>query len=219
MSEKLKVLVTGATGQQGGAVAKVLHRDGHTVRAITRNPETDQAKLLADQGIELITDDFNDSQTIVRAAEGVDAAYLMSTPFESSPAAETENGQQAIDALKAAGVGHVVHSSVGSADKKTGIPHFESKFAVEQHLIASGVSYTISAPVFFMENHISPWAQPPLSSGKLALAMPADQKLQQIAVSDIGAFGAHLIERRELVSVSVMTLRGMSLPVLNQRPR
>ncbi len=199
MSRKLKVLVTGATGQQGGAVAKVLHGDGHSVRAITRNPQGDQAKLLADQGIELVTGDFNDGQTIVRAAEGVDAAYLMGTPFESSPAAETEHGQQAIDALKAAGVGHIVYSSVGSADKKTGIPHFESKFAVEQHLISSGVPYTISAPVFFMENHTSPWTQPPLSSGTLALAMPANRKLQQIAVSDIGAFGALLIERRDSV--------------------
>jgi uncharacterized protein YbjT (DUF2867 family) len=199
MSTKLKVLVTGATGQQGGAVARVLHRDGHSVRAITRNPESDQAKVLASQDIELVTGDFNDPGTLTQAAEGFDAAYLMGTPFENGPAAETEHGQQAIDGLKAAGIGHIVYSSVGSADQKTGIPHFDSKYAVEQHLVASGVPYTISAPVFFMDNHTSPWTQPPLSSGQLAMAVPADRKLQYIALADIGDFGAHLIERRDSV--------------------
>ena len=199
MSSKLKVLVTGATGQQGGAVADVLHRDGHSVRALTRNPDGAAAQRLADKGVEVVRGEFTDEESLRRAADGVDSAYLMSTSFEAGTAAETEHGRHAIDAFTAAGVGHIVYSSVGSADQDTGIPHFDSKYAVERYLVASGAAYTISAPVFFMENHVAPWAVAPLLEGKLAMAMPADRKLQQIALSDIGEFGARLIERRESV--------------------
>ena len=199
MSNKLSVLVTGATGQQGGAVADVLHRDGHRVRAVSRNPASDAAENLARKGVEVVAGDFTDLASLKRAAEGVDTAYLMGTPFEAGTAAETEHGRQAIDAFKAAGVGHIVYSSVGSANKKTGIPHFESKYAVEEYLAASDVPYTINAPVFFMENHVSPWMLPALVNGQLAMALPAGRKLQQVAVNDIGEFGARLIERRERV--------------------
>ncbi len=199
MSNKLSVLITGATGQQGGAVAEVLHRDGHRVRALTRNPASDPAKNLARKGVEVVAGDFTDLASLKRAAQGVDTAYLMGTPFEAGASAETEHGRQAIDAFKAAGVGHIVYSSVASADQNTGIPHFESKSEVEDYLVASDVPYTISAPVFFMENHVSPWSLPALVNGQLAMALPAGRKLQQIAVNDIAEFGARLIERRERV--------------------
>ena len=82
---------------------------------------------------------------------------------------------------------------------ETGIPHFESKYAVEQHLAASDVPYTISAPVAFMENVVAPWAIGSLIEGRIALALPATRKLQQVAVADIGAFVASLVERRDTV--------------------
>ena len=199
MSDRLTVLVTGATGQQGGAVADTLHRDGHTVRALTRDPQGTAAAALAGRGIEVVGGDFTDRESLRRAAAGTDAAYLMGTPFEAGTDAEIEHGRTAIDVFRDAGVGHVVYSSVASTDRKTGIPHFESKFAVEQHLAASGVNYTISAPVFFMENHVAPWTIAALQAGNLAMALPAGRELQQIALADIGAFGARLIARRERV--------------------
>ncbi len=88
---------------------------------------------------------------------------------------------------------------MANADKATGIPHFDSKYEVEKHIASTGVPYTIIAPVYFMENLTTPWSVPGLRQGKLALALPANRPLQQIAVQDIGAFAAAIIERRESV--------------------
>jgi uncharacterized protein YbjT (DUF2867 family) len=199
MSKKLKVLVTGATGQQGGAVARSLIRRGHSVRAFTRKPDSDGARQLAGLGAEIAEGGFTDGESLIEAARGVDTAFLMGTPFEAGIRAESDQGIQAVDVLKAARPGHVIYASVASADKKTGIPHFESKYLVEQHLAASGLAYTISAPVFFMENHVSPWSAGPLVEGKLAMALLASRPLQQVAVADIGEFVASLVERRDAV--------------------
>jgi len=193
------VLVTGCTGQQGGAVTKALLKNGHRVRGLTRNPDSAKAKQLSDLGVEVVAGDFTDSSSLVRAATGVDAMYAMTTPFESSEEAETEQGLELIKAAKQAGVGHFVYSSVGSADQKTGIPHFDSKYKVEEVLVASGLPYSISAPVYFMDNLLSPWTLPGVKEGTLAQAMPGDRPLQQIALADIGAFATALIERRERV--------------------
>jgi uncharacterized protein YbjT (DUF2867 family) len=103
------------------------------------------------------------------------------------------------DAAKAAGVAHFVYSSVASANRATGIQHFDGKYAVEKHLQASGVPYTIVAPVFFMENLLQPWMVSSLRQGKLAMALPANRALQQITVADIGAFVAAVIERSDTV--------------------
>ncbi|WP_421724706.1 NmrA/HSCARG family protein [Bauldia sp.] len=199
MSDKRTVLITGATGQQGGAVARALIDRGHTVRALTRNVDSDAAQALAALGAELRTGDFNDPTTLVPAAEGTDSAFLVGTPFEQGIQAEIDHGVAAVDAAKTAGVGHVVYSSVGSADRNTGIPHFDSKLAVEKHLAASGLNYTISAPVWFMDNVTAPWMADSLRQGNVALALPGDRLLAQIAVSDIGSFNAILFEHREAV--------------------
>ncbi len=136
----------------------------------------------------------------MRAAEGVDAAYAMSTPFEGGVDHETTQGKAMTDAAIAAGVSHFVFSSVGSADQATGIPHFDSKFEVEKHIRDSGVPFTIIAPVFFMENLLLPWGLPDLRQGKLAMELPAGRPLQQVAVADIGAFVAAVIDRGEEVT-------------------
>jgi len=100
-------------------------------------------------------------------------------------------------AAKTAGVRHLVYSSVASADQSTGIPHFDSKFEIEQQIKASAVPSTIVAPVYFMENLFAPWTVPGLREGKLAMALPADRVLQQIAVEDITTFVVLALEHRE----------------------
>jgi uncharacterized protein YbjT (DUF2867 family) len=123
----------------------------------------------------------------------------MTTPFEAGVERETAQGITITEAAKIAGVGHLVYSSVASADRATGIPHFDSKYEVEKYIVSSGVPYTIIAPVYFMDNLVQPWTLPTLRQGKLSLAMPATRSLQQISVTDIGAFAAAVIERREAV--------------------
>ena len=199
MSESKRVLVTGATGKQGGAVVGALLTRGHQVRALTRNSGSAAAQRLRQEGVETAVGDFNDHGSLVRAARGVDAVFVMSTPFQQGPAKETAQGLAVTDAVKAAGVAHVIYTSVASADRATGIPHFDSKYEVERHLHASDVSFTIVAPVFFMENVLQPWTLSGLRQGKLAMALPSKRSLQQVAVADIGAFVAALIERGETV--------------------
>ncbi len=199
MSKSKLVLVTGATGKQGGAVVEALLTRGHQVRALTRNPASPTANRLRQQGVEIAVGDFTDHDSLVRAARSADAVYAMSTPYEQGAEKEIAQGMTITDAAKAAGVAHFIYSSVASANRATGISHFDGKYAVEKHLQASGVPYTIVAPVFFMENLLQPWMLSSLRQGKLAMAMPASRSLQQITVADIGAFVAAVIERRDTV--------------------
>lgn len=197
MSKSLSVLVTGATGKQGGALARLLLKRGHRVRALTRKTESPAARELERLGAELATGSFDDRAALERAAQKVDAVFAMATPFEGGTEVETRQGITVADTVKAAGVKHLLYASVASADRNTGIPHFDSKYKIEQHVKALGIPYTIIGPVFFMENLISPWWLPGLKEGKLAMALPASRKLQQVALADIAGFAALALERRE----------------------
>ncbi|MFD8494672.1 NmrA/HSCARG family protein [Amycolatopsis sp. NPDC059657] len=179
------VLVIGATGTQGGAVAEVLLANGHRVLAGTRDPGSERAELLRAKGAEPVRVDLTVPGSIGAAAEGVDAVYLVTVP-DTGADHERAMGVNAVAELAAAGVGHVVHSSVASANRGTGIPHFEGKYRIEQALEASGVPYTIIAPVFFMDNPRPSMAR----SGGRVLAAPIAEStvLQQIAVADIAKF-------------------------------
>jgi uncharacterized protein YbjT (DUF2867 family) len=193
------VLVTGATGKQGGACVEALLTRGHQVRALTRNSASPAANRLRERGVEITVGDFSDRDSLMRAARGADAVYAMSTPYEQGAEKETAQGITITDTARAARVGHFVYSSVASANRGTGIGHFDGKYAVEKHPQASGVPYTIVAPVFFMENLLQPWTLPSLRQGKLTMALPASRPLQQITVADIGAFVAAVIERSDTV--------------------
>jgi uncharacterized protein YbjT (DUF2867 family) len=197
VSNSLSVLVTGATGQQGGALARVLLDKGHRVRAFVRKPDSPEAKELGRLGAQLARGDFEEPSTIEGAARGMDAVFVVATPFEAGMEAETRHGIAAAEAAKAAGVGHLVYSSVANADKDTGIPHFESKRKVEEHIEGLGVPYTIVAPVYFMDNLLAPWTLPQLKEGRLPMALPSSRPLQQIALSDMAAFTGVVLKNRE----------------------
>ena len=199
MSKKLSVLVMGATGNQGGSVVQHLLSRGHHIRGLTRNPDSDSAKRLSEQGVEVMKGDFSDPDSLLKAASGVDTMYAMSTPFEKGTDAEVEQGVAIADVAKKAEVGHFIFGSVANADKNTGVPHFDSKYEIEKHIVSLGIPYTISAPVFFMDNYLSPWILPSIKEGKLSLGMPNNIPLKQVSVKNIGAFVASLIERREEV--------------------
>ena len=199
MSNTRTVLVSGATGQQGGAVARALASRGHRVKGLTRRPDSDAARRLAATGVEVVAGDLNDRASVMQAAKGADTMYLMGNSYEAGVEAETRQGIAAVDAARQAGIGHLIYGSVGDADRKTGIPHFDSKYLVEQHIAGLGIPYTISAPVAFMENTVAPWSIGGLKQGVYAAALPPARKLQQIAIDDIGHFVAALAERREQV--------------------
>lgn len=195
----LTVLVSGATGNQGGAVARALMDRGHKVRALTRNVDSAKAKALRQQGAEVVAGDMNDIDRIRTALKDVDTFYLMGSPFEGGVDAETEQGIRLATLANEETIGHLVYGSVASADLGTGIPHFDSKYRIEQHIKTLGINYTISAPVYFMDNLIAPWAGDALKARQIMMAMPADVPLQQVSVKNIGDFVASLISRRDSV--------------------
>jgi uncharacterized protein YbjT (DUF2867 family) len=192
MTTSLTVLVTGATGKQGGAVARRLMERGHKVTALTRKPDSPAAKALASLGARIVTGNLEDRAALDGAISGVDAVFAMGTPFEAGMAAEVKQGISIADAAKAAGK-YLVYTSVGSADKKTGIPHFDSKYEVEQRIAAIGLKASIIAPVYFMENATS-FSRDQLRRGVYATPLSATTKLAQITVADIAACAVVALE-------------------------
>src|SRR5579862_610048 len=191
MAQGLTVVVTGSTGKQGGAVARGLLGRGHKVRAVTRDPNSSQAKSLANAGATLVAASLEDTAAITRALEGATSLFAMTTPFGGGTDAEIRQGAAAADAAKAAGV-HLVFTSVGSANQQTGVPHFDSKYEVEKHIARVGVRATILAPVYFMENlH---FGKEQLAKGIYAAALPPTRTLAQVAVADIGAVAVRVLE-------------------------
>jgi uncharacterized protein YbjT (DUF2867 family) len=190
MTQKLTVVVTGSTGKQGGAVVRGLLERGHQVRAITRDPNSIQAKSLANAGAALVTASLEDRAALTRALEGATSLFAMTTPFGGTDA-EIRQGVASADAAKAAGV-HLVFTSVGSANRQTGVPHFDSKYEVEKHIAKVGVRATILAPVAFMENLF--FIREQLAKGTYASALSPTRALAQVAVSDIGAVAVRVLE-------------------------
>ncbi len=194
---QLRVLVTGATGQQGGALARLLLNSGHKVVALTRNPNSASAQELKRLGATLAKGNLEDQHSIEQATDGADVVFSMSTPFESGTDTETRQGIAVANAAKSAGVKHLIYTSVPRAYEHTGIPHFDSKEKVENHIKEVGVPYTILGPAFFMDNLLSPWWLPGLKQGVFAIPLSANRKWNVIAVEDIAKFAAHVIENRE----------------------
>lgn len=195
MTETKNILVTGATGNQGGAVARNLIARGHMVRALTRDPESEAALQIRDKGAEVVQGDFDRPDTVRKAANGTDTVFLMSTPYEHGPDGETEQANQVLDALEDAGVPRVVYTSVANADTQTGVPIFDSKYRIERHLQGSGMAHTIVAPTWFRENLLVPGTG--LDEQRLDLALPSDRSLQNIEVDEIGRFMTHVLEDPE----------------------
>ncbi len=182
------ILITGATGNQGGATLHNLLGKGFTLRALTRKPESDKARALANNGVEVVQGDLNDAESLKKALAGAWGVYAVQNTWEAGVEGEEEQGKRIAELAKAAGVEHYVYASVGSAHRHTGIPHFENKSRVEDTVRGLGFpSRVILRPVFFMENLLSPWF---LNGDKLVSALAPETTLQMIAVEDIGTFGA-----------------------------
>lgn len=182
------ILVTGATGKQGGAVVRHLLKDGWDVRALTRTPTKEEAITLNREGVEVVKGDLDDRLSLRKALDDVYGVFSVQQPWEHGVKKETEQGIVLADEAQRAEVTHFIYSSVGSAHRNTGIPHFESKWKIEQHIRSIGLQYTIIRPVYFMENFLAPQALSEMRGGTLSMGLNQNRSLQLIAVDDIGAF-------------------------------
>ncbi|MGA8113238.1 MAG: NmrA/HSCARG family protein [Actinocatenispora sp.] len=191
------VLVTGATGGQGGAVARRLLDTGWAVRALVRDPDKQRAKDLRASGAELVTGDLDDPETLYAAALGTHGVFSVQPADFADPRPEVEvrQGRNVADAARAAGTAHLVYSSVGAVGRRSGVAHFETKAEIEAHIDAIGVPTTVLRPVFFMENW--PYMVPTVQNGERvgSIALAADTSLQMIALADIGRIAVDAFDR------------------------
>lgn len=185
------VLVTGATGTQGGAVVRELLSRGYKVRALTRNPAQPTAQALVSLGADVVHGDFSDSESLKRAMTGANGVFGVST-WNGGTDREVMQGRQLIDAAMATSISHFVYTSVAGADLDTGLAHFDSKFELEQYLAASGLAYTIVRPVEFMDNWR--WSLDEIRKGNYIEPRDLSSHHQWIAASDIGFFVAEAFD-------------------------
>lgn len=193
----LTIAVTGATGAQGGATARALLAAGHHVRALTRQPGSPAADALRGLGAEVCRADFDHPDSLEAALTGADSLFAVTTPFGTDTATEVRQGKALVDAAVRARLGHIVFTSAAHADRSTGVPHYQSKHLIEQHLRDTHVPWTVIAPAAFMDNYAGGWTLDGLREGTFAWPMPAHQPLTLIPAADIGAFAALVLQRRD----------------------
>jgi uncharacterized protein YbjT (DUF2867 family) len=188
------VLVFGATGTQGGAVARALLDRAVPVRALVRDPRSERARSLVDLGAELVVGDLGDEWSLAKAFSTVAVAYAITTPFENGADAEVRQGDTIIRAAAQAGLPWLILASVAAADRAP-VPHFASKARIEARLRAASVPWTVVAPSYFYENVLA--ASQSISEGVLPLPLPVDTPLHQVALRDLGAVVAAILDRRD----------------------
>jgi len=211
VNESRTVLVTGATGRQGGAVIRHMLPKGWKLRALTRNPVSYSAKELARQGVEVVQGDLEDPSSLERAARGVYGIYSVQDFWMIGARREVQQGKSLADVAKKVGVRHFVYSSVGGAERNTGIPHWESKWEVEKHIRQLSLPATILRPAAFMDMYYLDQVEIGILKGKLADFIRADKPYQTIATDDIGAFVALAFERPEQFIGKELEIAGSEL--------
>ena len=193
----MTITVIGATGQQGSAVVNALLAQNAPVRAAVRDPQGRAATELAHRGVELVVVDLDDQASVSRALEGATAAFAMTT--YSGPRGtdgEIDQGSAIAKAADASALPYLVYSSVGGAERHTGIPHFESKRRIEEFLLDTGRPVTFLRPTFFMDNLIG-MIDTEAEPGRVELPLPDGVALQMISVRDIGKAAAALLLNRD----------------------
>jgi uncharacterized protein YbjT (DUF2867 family) len=198
------VLVTGATGRQGGGVIRHMLPRGWKLRALTRNPQGSAARDLARLGIEVMPGDLEDPATLEEPLRGTYGVYSVQDFWAVGARREVQQGRNLADAAKKAGVAHFVYSSVGGAERNSGIDHWESKWEVEQHIRRLNLPATMIRPVAFMENYYLDQVEIGILKGRLVDPIRGDRPYQTIAADDIGPFVALAFERpKEFIGEAV----------------
>lgn len=224
MSKKKIIAVTGATGAQGGGLARAILADAESpfkVRALTRHPESDKARALADLGAEVVYADLDDAGSIRAAFDGAYGAFCVTNFWEHySPEREQVQARHMAEAARAAGLEHVVWStledvrrwvplsddSMPTLNGQYKVPHFDGKGAIDHVFTDFDVPTTFLRASFYWENFIYFGMGPRrMDDGRLVLSLPmADKKLTGIAAEDIGRCAYGIFKRgKEMVGRTV----------------
>jgi uncharacterized protein YbjT (DUF2867 family)/glyoxylase-like metal-dependent hydrolase (beta-lactamase superfamily II) len=191
----MRVAVVGATGTQGGAVARELLSRGIRVRALTRDPDGVRARALAEAGAEVVQASLDDVATLRAAFTGAHAVFAMTDFWEHGFEREIAHGRNIVAAARAVNSRHLIFSSVASAHRATGLPHFESKHEIERAIRESGLPFTVFRPASFMENWSG--ARTEFATGWLVDPQKPTSRQQLVSVRDLARFVADAVERPE----------------------
>ena len=205
MSTDKTIFVTGATGKQGGAVVKNLLRHGFNVKALTRNKDSSAAQLLKQKNVDLIQGNLDDTATYFHQLKEVDGVFCV-LDYTKGAEKEIRQGIDLANMAKENGVKHFLYSSVIGADAHTGIPHWESKFRIENHIKQTGLSYTIIRPSSFYENFLIPQVKSRLLKGKLVIPTHKNKVQQFISTEDIGKISTTIFMNPEKYSNQTINL-------------
>jgi uncharacterized protein YbjT (DUF2867 family) len=206
------VLVSGATGRQGGAIARALLSRGWKVRAMSRKPLGEAAQQLRDLGAEVVRADMDDEASLRAAVANAWGTLSVQNSWEAGVEREEQEGKRFARVAKEEGVQHFVYQSVGSAHRHTGIPHFESKWRIEVTVRSLAFpSYVVLRPVAFMETLVGPDTLKGIQNGVFAFGIRPDTRLQSIAVRDIGAYGLLAFERAAELNGRAIDIAGDEL--------
>ena len=190
------LLITGATGRQGGAVLRhLLKQGGWRLRALVHRVDPRRIDGLKQQGVEVVQGDLEDVPSLESAVRGAYGVYSVQNFWEVGAPREVQQGKNLAAVAKKAGVKHFVYSSVGGAERNTGIPHWESKWEIENYIRRLGLPATILRPASFMETYHILEVEVGILKGKLADPVRGDKPYQTIATDDIGAFAALAFQR------------------------
>jgi uncharacterized protein YbjT (DUF2867 family) len=198
MSEPV-ILVAGATGKQGGAVARHLIARGGRVRALTRKVESLAAAALQRAGAQVVAGDLNDKASLVLALTGVDAVFSVQDFWAKGVGYEGEvrQGKNLVDAAAQCGVAHLVQSAMARSTRTEGIEHFESKKAICAYLQASRLPHTIIGTVWFMDNVLDPKRGGAMTFPVLTGSLRPSTRMHMLAVDDLGAIVARVFIERD----------------------
>jgi uncharacterized protein YbjT (DUF2867 family) len=207
------ILVTGATGNQGGAVIDALLSTPSPwrVRALTRTPDGASAQALRARGVQIAGGDMADADSLRPALHGVYGVFSVQNSRTAGLKGEVAQGLTLADAAMASGVEHFVYTSVGGAERVRGIPHFDTKWQIEQHLRGTGLPTTVLRPTAFMNVFTARGAT--IGLGMMAAALGSDQTLQMIAVPDIGTFARIAFDQPQRFAGRALEIAGDELTI------
>ncbi|WP_345264128.1 NmrA/HSCARG family protein [Nibrella viscosa] len=212
------ILVTGATGRQGGAVVRHLLPTNFAVRALTRNINSEAARRLQAQGVEVVQGDQEDKASLEQALQGVYGVFSVQNYWEKGVgyAGEIRQARNLIDASVQAGVKHFVQASIADTDKAKGVMHWESKAEIENYIDQVGLPRTFLRAVFFMENFFDPKAGPMLFP-LLAGVLTPQTRFHMVAVDDIGAMAAFIFQHPEVYIGQMQDVAGDQLTLAQMK--
>jgi uncharacterized protein YbjT (DUF2867 family) len=205
MPNSKTIFVTGGTGNQGGAVAHHLISNGFSIKVLTRNPGSVPAQNLIKLNAELIHGDLNEPGSFRNHLNGVDGIFSVQT-FVNGVEKEIQQGINLANLAKEYGIGHFLYSSVGGADLHTGVPHWESKYKIENHIRQIELPYTIIRPASLFENFLIPQVKSRLLKGKLVSPVGKEKIQQFISAGDIGKLSAAIFSNPGKYFRQIITL-------------